>query len=319
MSSSSSSVSGPIDPLGSNTTSRAQFLLLGETSPVLASAKIYIAEEPIDVRDILVSLTAETPTVPSLLVYDDDKRLLGRANLDPSASTNRTYKLTLAANAFAVQQREERTVYVRAEVKARDNGGQTNQLVQVSAIVFKANGVWSTNPYTTVSPSAAFPIFRTARSTITSITNAGPATDTIFAGYRTLGSFAFTGRKTDPTAHIDITDLTFDIGQTGGVTLSNVVLGADGLPERFPCIANALQITCSGIPDTYGSITDGPRTLTLYGTVAITDANHASMRLTLNETGSATTAGSVTWSDGTSSYTWVALPGPLAEGTMYSY
>lgn len=304
----------------SDTEIRSQFVLLGETGPVLGAGKIFIQEEPVLVTEILVSLTVENLTVQSLLVYDDDKRFLGRATLDPSASTNRTYRAVLASTALRVGQREERRIYVRADTKSLNAGGQSNQLVQISSIVIKGNGEWSSAPYSvSTAVTEAFPQFVTARSMFTSITNAGVPTATIIAGARTLGSFTFSGRKSDATAKLDINDLTFDVGQTGGVSVSAVTLGADGSSDRFPCTVAGAQVLCTAIPDTYGSVSDGPRTLTLYGTVSITDPADASLRLTLNESGSATTEGAVSWSDGTSAFDWVALPGPLGEGTYFNY
>ncbi len=321
-SSSRSSVSSSplsLDPR-SDTEIRSQFLLLGEVGAILGAGKIFIQEEPIVVTEILVNLTAENSSVQSLLLYDDDRRLLGRATLDPSASTNRTYKAVLASTTFRIAQREERRIYVRADVKSRTAGGQSNQIVQISAIVVKGNGEWSSHPYSVVSSgSETFPEFLTARSMFTSITNAGASTATILSGARTLGSFTFLGRKSDASAHLDLTDLTFDIGQTGGVTVSGPTLGADGSPDRFPCTVTGTQIVCTAIPDTYGSATDGSKTLALYGTVSISDPEHASFRLTLNETGSADTAGAASWSDGTTNFDWIALPGPLAEGTYFRY
>lgn len=322
VSSSNSSVSSSSLPTDSrsDTEIRSQFLLLGEVGPVIGAGKIFIQEEPVLVTEILVSLTAENPSVQSLLVYDDDKHLLGRATLDTSASTNRTYKVVLPSNVFRVAQRDERKIYVRADAKSFGAGGQSNQLVQMSAIVIKANGEWSSHPYTVVSSGTeTFPQFLTARSMFTSIQNAGASTEALLTGTNRIGSFTFTGRKTDASAHLDLTDLSFDIGQTGGVTVSSPTLGVDGVPDRFPCLVIGTQIVCSTVPDLYGSVTDGPRTLTVYATVSATDPTHASLRLSLNETGSATTAGAVSWTDGTSSFDWIPLNSPIADGTYYRY
>ncbi len=308
------------DPLA-DVSIRSQFLLLGEVGPVLGAASIFIEEEPLQVTSIFVNLTQEVPTVDAVLVYDDQRHFLGTAFLDPSTSTNRTYKLTLASNIFAVDKRDERSIYVRPRLQSKDNGGQSNQLVQISSVTVKGNGEWSSQPYTKVSSvSDTFPEFVTARSAITSVKRLGEATSSLVTGTaRNLGSFEFAGRITDSSAHIDMTRLTFDIGQTGGITLSNVSLGSVGINERFPCTASASQIVCSAIPDSYGSLTDAPRRLTIYGDIAASDPSHASLRLTLNSAGDPSTDGAITWSDGSASFGWVSVPEPIAEGTYFKY
>ncbi len=323
VSSAGSSIPLPFDSKP-DTTIRSQFLLLGETSPILGAGKVFLYEEPLALTSIIINITTEVPAVRSLLVYDDQRHFLGRAPLDPSASTNRSYKLQLVSNVFTLEKAQERMIYVRADLGSRDAGGIGNENVQISNIVVKGNGVWSNHQYTQQTTDAiAYPLFTTARSTITSVQNAGLANASLVLGAnRTLGSFKFAGRKTDSSAHIDVIDLIFDISQNGGVGITNVSLGSNGMTERFPCVTNALQITCTLIPALFGSLADDPRTLTVYGDVTAVDPLHAGFQLTLNQQGTSASAGSVSWSDGTNTFHWVSLPnssGPVASGTYYKY
>lgn len=300
---------------------RSQFLLLGEVGPILGAASIFLEQEPLQVTSISINLTQQVTTVDAFLVYDDQRRFLGTALLDPSMSTNRTYKLTLASDTFTVAQRDESTIYVRSRLTQKDNGGQSNQLTQISSVTVKGNGVWSNQQYTKVSSETSrFPAFVTARSMITSVKRLGEATSSLVTGVqRNLGAFEFTGRKSDASAHIDITSLTFDIGQTGGASLTNVSLGSVGINEKFPCTTGVSQIVCSAIPDFYGSLTDAPRQLTVYGDIAASDPLHASLRLTLNSAGDSSTDGAISWSDGSTSFGWVSVPEPVGEGTYFKY
>ncbi len=318
-SSSSSSSVGSNDQYG-DTSIRSQFLLLGEVSPVLASAKIYLYEEPFNVRSISVTLDAASASVDSMLIFDENRKLLGRARLDPSALTNRTYKLSLAADEFKVAQRDEVKIYVRAETKKKENGGVSNETVRVGSFSIQGNGGWSSRAYTTTSSETYLP-FVTARSTITSVRNSGQTQAPLLSGtQRQLGTFEFNGRKTDSTALINVTDLVFDIQQTGGVSLSNVSLGADGTNERYSCITGASTVTCSNIPEMYGSLTDQSRQLSLYGDITIGPiSTSASLRLSLNQPGDTNNPGAVTWTDGTTSFDWLGLTGPVADGTYWKY
>ena len=299
-----------------DTTVRPQFLLLGEIGPILAAWKVFLDDEALDVTSIAVNLTTEVRSVDALLFYDESKRFIGRARLDPSALTNRNYKLALTPGTLIIPRRQETHFAVRPSLLSRDQGGEGNQIIAVANIVFEGNGVWSSRKYIK-STAEMFRPFLTARSTVMKIANALQTTGVLGAGpQRTLGSFIFEGRRSDSTAHIDILSLAFQIGQTGGVQLTNVRLKADGSDESQSCVATASAITCT-VPASFGSLDQGPRTLTLIGDVFIAGTPYASLQLTLNDPGDLATPGSVEWSDGTSTFQWVALDGPLAAGTLW--
>lgn len=323
-SSSSSSSSFPnraLDPL-TDTVVRTQFILLGETSPIIGAAKFFIEEEPLDVTSISVNLLSDIPTVQSLLVYDDDRRYLGRATLNTAtSSTNRNYRLEIPVGMFTVGKREDRSVYFRAQLASKDAGGLGNQTVQISNVIVQGNGGWSNRAYTKQSSTSdVFPVFVTSRSTIVSVSNAGQSNAALVTGTNQLiGTFTFVGRKTDSSAKINLTDLVFQIEQTGQVTLSNVKIGTSGFPDRTNCLVSGSLATCANLSESLGSLTDLPRTLAVYGDVTAGDTMHASLRLTLNDAGSSSTDGAVTWTDGTSVFTWVAVDSPVVLGTHYKY
>ncbi len=320
-SSSSSLRSLPRDPIA-NTVVRSQFLLLGETSPVIGAAKFFLEEEPLNVSSISVDLTTDVPTVQSLLVYDDQQRYLGRATLNSTSSpTNRHYRLDIPVGTFTVGKREERTVYFRAQLSSKDAGGLGGQTVQISLVSIEGDGAWSNRGYMKQSSlSDSFQAFITSRSTITSIANAlSPNAALVTGTNRLIGSYTFAGRTTDASAKIHMSKLVFEIEQTGNVQLTNVKIGTAGIPDRTNCLVNQNTVTCSSIPESIGSLAEQPRTIVMYGDITAEDASHASLRLTLNQPGSSSTAGAVTWTDGTSVYTWVALDAPLALGTYYKY
>jgi len=318
-SSSSSALNATFDTR--DTTLRSQLALLGEVSPVIGAAALFSNDEPLDVKKITVALQSEVLSVQSILVYDDQKRYLGRASLDPSISTKH-YSLQLASGMLTLEKRVEKTIYLRADLRSKDTGGESNANMQIALVTIQANGVWSSAAYTQNSTNTNFPIFRTARSVITSVTNPLAASAPLLSGTnRVLGSFVFTGRVTDSSAKLEITDLVFQIGATNQVTLSNVQIVSEGFTDRYPCSVGASTVTCAALPSIVGSLTDAPRRLTLYGDITITGGQSASLQLSLNEQGTATTAGSVTWFDGTNAFTWVPLSGVggIANGTYYSY
>ncbi|MBI2524031.1 hypothetical protein HYW11_02345, partial [Candidatus Peregrinibacteria bacterium] len=142
LASSVSPVPSTLDPLPI-TEVRASIPLLGSVTPILGSVRIFHNEEPLDVRRISIDLLVAPLSVDSLLVYDGDRRFLGRATLDTSVSGNRRFTLRLSNGIFVVPKREERSVYVRALLKERDAGGVSGEEFRVYEFRIEGDGVWS--------------------------------------------------------------------------------------------------------------------------------------------------------------------------------
>lgn len=319
-SSSSSSVdTSNYDP-DTDVTVRPGFLRLGTTSPVLAAANVFSELQPLAVNDLVIRMTGATPSVSSVQVFDHDGIYLGTAYLDPSYPGDRQYKLPFATGELEVPKAQEYSFYVRADIKHKDAGGTSADTVEVEKMGVEGDGAWN-NKAQSAYTSKDFPAFQTARSVITEITNPGSASDVLIAGQQVrMGSFRFKGEKGDGGADLAVTDLVVNMDQTGGVTVSNVQLGADGISERIVCSVASNIITCSSIPESYGSFEDLPRILTFYGDISIPPtASKASLQLKINEPGSILSAGSVTWTDGTTSFTWVAGETPVVRSTLFSF
>ena len=320
-SSSSSSVpSGPTDPM-TDTRVRSQFLLLGETSPVLGVAEVFMEQEPLVVKSISIDINqASTPTVQDFLVYNESKVLLGRAVLDSAVAAHTRYTLTLPFSFFTIPKSQTTRFYVRAELASKDNGGMSGLPIVINQILVKGSGYWSTDEYSKATTDR-FMAFQTARSVLTTVRNAGNPTDTLIAGpQREIARFYFEGRRSDGTAKIFLTDLAFQIESAGGVTVSNVKLTADGISQKANCTVSGDIITCAALDASYGSLIENPRTITLYGDVAtLPNVQNASLRITLNNAGDILTPGAVGWYDGTTVFNWVQFDGPVGQGTLYRY
>lgn len=316
-----------VDPLApvydkKDTTIRSQFLLLGEVSAVLGASSIFIEEEPLRITAISINVQSDVSSIQSLLVYDDQKQYLGRATLNmSSSSTNRNYRLALLPGVLTVGKREPRIIYFRAQLSPFHAGGQSGLVAQISDVIAEGNGEWSSNSYRKQSShSDVYPQFTASRSVMTKVTNAlQPDGTLVVAANQLLGSFTFEGRTTDSSAVMELQELRFQIEKTGDLSLSNVKLKTQGLPDGITCTNTSTIVTCSAIPAIIGSLTDAPRTLLLYGDVSGGTTMHASLRLTLNEAGSPLSAGSITWTDGTTSFSWVGLDAPVASGINLKY
>ncbi|MDD4628160.1 MAG: S-layer homology domain-containing protein [Candidatus Peribacteraceae bacterium] len=314
-SSSSSSSSVAIDPLTDYSTTPA-FLRLGTTSNIIGAIKIFNTMEPFLVEDITVNFSGATDSVDQVRIYASaDGRYLGGASQDSSNPSS--YKLHLSSGILTVPKSTEVSAYARAVLSPYKSGGISGETVNVSSFAVEGVGGWSNRRYSQTSTDT-FSTSQTARSTFTSITNAGAATDSLVAGtQRTLGSFLFRGGTGDGSAELRILGLEIEAGISGGVTLSNVKLGVDGSSARFDCSVAGSTITCASLSSTFGDI-EGTRTVTLYGDIALASgSSHGGVQLSLTP-GTISSPGSITWTDGTSTFRWVPFDDTVLQGTYFS-
>jgi hypothetical protein len=310
---SSSARSGTYDTL-TDSTVQSNFTLLGQTSPVIAGAKFFSNNEPMMVNSLQISLNAPVSSINAFLVYDQDGRYLGTAT---QQGTNGVYTVTFPTGTLDLPQRQDHSVYLRARLNDYNSGGVSGQPLQIATVQITGTGDWSNDTYSS-SSSDVFPAFSTARAAITSVTNAGQASALLTGGQdQLLANFAFATTSTDSQAHVMLQQLRMQVQATAGVTLSNVMLRQEGSDTSVPCTVSSSVVTCSSIPATFGTIT-GTENFLVYGDVNVpSNANNPSLSLTINEPGTPSTAGDITWSDGTSSFTWIMGNAPVVRGTQF--
>ena len=314
-SASSSSSSFSSDPI-SDRSQFPDFIQLGTTSPVLGAAKIFNNLEPFDVTEITVTFTGAVPSVDQVRLYDSSNgRYLGGA----SPNTANSFTLKIANGTLVAPKREERSIYARALLSPYTSGGASGEDVQINSFTIEGVGQWSSDTYSQ-SSTDTFSAFETARSTFTEVANAGPATASLVSGAQySIGSFRFRGTRGDGSADLRVTDIAATVGTSGLVTLTTIQLGASGFTERFPCSLAGGIITCSGISDTFGSVTSGERTLTFYADIDVSGSSqNAGVQVSLTA-GTPSSAGSVTWTDGSTSFNWLPFGDQSAlQGTYYA-
>lgn len=290
------------------------FILLGSVSPVLASVKIFSDAQPFQLTDISITLDAAAASVESMLVYDQEGRYLGRATY----RSGTTYTVSVRNMDIEIPRREDFTVYMRAQLKGHQSGGVSGETVEVSQVLIEGIGGWN-NKDQSQSSSDDFPVYVTARSRITKVENADIDRGILVQGTNQLiGMYRFGGDVGDGQADLAVTSLVFQIEASGGVSISNVKLTADGTSETMDCSIVSSTVNCLSIPATFGSLEDRERVLSVYADVTVpnTSANQA-LRLSINQAGSPTSAGAITWSDGSTSFTWVPFTSPVARGTYF--
>lgn len=311
-----SSVASFFDPLPPSDV-RADILLLGTTTPILGGVRIFHNQEPLDVRALSIDFLAAPASVDSLLVYDSDRRFLGRAMLDTAVSGNRRFTLRIANGAFVVPQREERSVYVRALLKSRDAGGMSGEEIQALEFRVVGDGVWSNEEYTKTL-TETFPVFQAARARLTAVTNAEERDGSLAFGQRQrIAAFRFQGERSDGAAELRVTSLTFQVSASSDITLSNAALRGRDAGEDHGCTIGSTTIVCSDIPAAHGGVPNGGRVIELFADVASTGTvTSPLLHITLNNPGTVDTSGHITWTDGTTTFMWVPFEQPVARGIL---
>lgn len=307
------------DPFINDTGVGDSVLVLGKVTPVLGASKLFSNSEGILVDAFLIDLEAANSSIAVFNVYDHDGKFLGRATLDTSVSGNIRYRLNVSSGVARVPRREDYTFYVRAILKAQDAGGNSGEEIEIDRMGIIGIGEWSTRSYEQYTSSETFARSTTARSAITSVSNAGEFSTVLVPGpTQEIGAFRFAGVTGHPSADLTVTKIVFQVEQTG-VTLSNAYMRVDGGNTTHACTISGSQITCQNLPESFGALEDGPRTLRVYADIAV-GSGLISLRLSINDPGTIDTAGSITWTDGTTVFTWIGTDErPVARGTYYSY
>ncbi|MDO8468902.1 MAG: S-layer homology domain-containing protein [Candidatus Peribacter sp.] len=318
-SSSSSSTSSFVTDPGPDFSQKASFLRLGTVSPVLGAAKIFNNSEPFTVEDITVTFTGAVPSVDQVRLYATaDGRYLGGASRDSTDPSS--FTLHSSSGLVSMARRVETSVYARAITRGFDQGGASGEDIQIDHFFIEGRGDWSTRRYNQTSTDT-FLAFETARSTFAVITNVGPAEDALVSGIgRTIGQWRLEGVRGDGRADLKVTDVTFSLGVSGGVILANVTLGADGSTDRANCSVAGSSITCAAIPEGVGTVSGGTRILTLRGDITVPSTSQsAGLQVAISPAGSVNSAGALTWTDGSTSFTWVPFDESQLRGTYYRF
>lgn len=317
--SSSSSRSGTSSSFSSdpddNVSIRSNFLLLGEVSPVLGAINVFPANEDLNLERVTVTFTNDSAAIENLRIYESDTgRFLGTASRQSSG----VYVANIPTGTLILPRREDTSIYVRAMLREADDGAVGGQTIRIDRITVEGSGESSNNDYD-VDSTSTFQSFQVTPAAITRVTATGGLNTAVFSTGQNviLGSFDFDAVSTDSRFTPRVTALTFTINASTGVTVSNAELQLPGSDSTTSCSVSGNQITCSGIPASIGTVDDS-QTIRLVADVASSGASSDPfLQVSLQTAGTPTSAGSVTWTDGTNTYTWLAVDDPVVRGIKY--
>ncbi len=310
------------DPLLSDTSTNDSVLVLGTVTRILGSAKLFSNNEPIRIQSFIIDLVAGNTSLSSLKVYDHDGKFLGTASVDTATPGGTRFRLRVKTDGIVLPHRQTYSFYVRGVLRPEDTGGTSGGSLQVDRMGIEGVGAWSTRNYEQFTQGESFAQSTVARSAITSITNAGESRAFLTEGTDLeIGAFRFEGVVGHSAARLQITAIDFTAGLVSAITLSNISIKVDGGNERHACSIAGNTITCSGLPASFGRLEDGPRVLRVFANINVPDTTgSAAVQLSINDPGTISSPGDITWTDGVTTFTWVDIDyAPLARGTYYSY
>lgn len=310
----SSSTSASYDLLQDVSVTTSTFVLLGRTTPILGSVQAFSATEPIEITDITINVSGSTQAVDAFLIYDsNDGRFIGRATRRTSG-----FQLDIPAGGFVLERRVQRSLYVRAQLAPYERVQSSGEQFTISSIDLEGNGQWSNDDYSATLTAQNFPTVETTRARITAISNTGQSSTPLFSGTSLpVMKLRIEGAVGDGAAVLQVQELAFRLSSEN-VTLSNVQLLSPSTGIGTSCSVAGTVVTCSSIPASIGDI-QTQRDFELRADVAVTPgADVARLQLFIQDPGTPSSDGDITWTDGEATFTWLPMNTPVVIGTSYT-
>lgn len=300
---------------------RSRFLVLGETGPIVGSIKLNPQDEPVEVREIKITLDTMVNSLSSFEVFDELGFILGSATRDLVASSSgNVYTLSLNPDrAYYVAKDDDVVIAFKPRLKDDESGGESGESLQISRVDVTAMGQWSSRQNLVETAGPDFKAHTIALTVIDEIKQMGEEKGVFTTGTsKRVATFRFTAREVaDNDANPRLTDITFSVSRSSDVSLANAELRDPVTGTAMSCTVGSATITCSSILADVGSI-QSPRELVLYADVSLTSGvANPFLQIEINQAGGPSTAGDITWTDGTTSFTWVPLGQPVARGTSW--
>ncbi len=314
--SSESSISSTSSSSSSSPFISSHILYLGQKTPPLAGGMFVPPSGAAYVRSVRVEFDREVESFAAVRLVAEGGFVIGTLALDTTDSQDKTWVATFPAE-YELSASGS-MLYVEADLRTNAQGGRSGELVEVRYMSVGVRDV-DDSTSTQLQPQGAelMPVHQTSVAMLNSVENTLDEVGTMTEGAnKTVAAFRFTGSGSSAA----IRHLRFMVDASYGVVVNQWEIGTSGTPNRHSCAReNATTVQCLGIPNELGVLQDGSRVLTLYGTVEITEEHVGQqLQVSLEERGTLGSFGSVRWTDGSTDFSWVELPEPIATGPLWN-
>jgi len=303
---------------------QSSILLVGESTPI-ADAKLFVRDNPVELRQVKITLEKEARSLQSLSVEDASGAYLGTLKLDLRDRDNETWiaDFNPGDTGYIFPAGQPTTIVVHALLKERGTGGFSEDLVEVKTMfVIVGETEDATVSYQIVPSGAHYPMHQTAQARITGVKNELQDTGELQqSNARKLASFRIE-REVVTGVNFRVRHLQFHVQHASGIQLTNWEVRSEGDFGTYPCttenddILDRMTVNCLALPEEIGR----GDVFDLYGNVNLSQASRGdSMQVNIESYGSLSGQGDIRWTDGSADFQWVDAQIPLPSGTVWTY
>lgn len=287
---------------------KSSFLLTGERSPLILGGTVTSDTEASVVRMARVVLRRKVTSVDKAYLVDANGTVIAEMKLlTNNVEADRAWEAAVPESTYTFAANAPTKVGVMFDLFAKGSGGGSNQLVEVESFQVQTEGVTTGNTKYLLPDSQVYPVHQTAFGRMIGAVSASPATGSVQAGSQRLIASLRLASDTATGGIVSIQGLEV-IATLADASISNVRIG-DAVQNRFAdCGIQRLEqmvITCDAMPEGFGVVPPAGLTVNVYADLALTGANNGTLGLTFNDRGRIGDSGSLTWTDGASSFTWL--------------
>lgn len=305
-------------PSATSASVRSHLLLLGALSDPITDAVFLNNRGDVFLRKVTVRLDRKVKSLRGIHMRNADGEEIAVLSVDTNDTQERkNWLVTLAGTGTRIPS-EELHLQFSADLFERGMGGVAGELVHVDRMTIIIQDVGGESSWELLPTEKHTPYHQTVQGRITAVRNALEEDGVLEKGAdRLVGTFAITGEAL-PATTLSIKEFQFTVEEVG-VEGAKWRLQRDGVGgvTCFRSSSNSHLITCPIIEGGIGELVSDPVTFKILADVKVTAAGQSTLRVFLDAPGGVGEEGAVRWSDGTTDYTWLELPQPVALGSLW--
>lgn len=299
----------------------SHFLVSGEKSPLVMDGSFTQADEDGVLRRVTVTFRREVKSIDSLVLVNTAGSEIATLTLATSSNTdNRRFEAVVTDDRLTLPKDAPMTLGVRAVLKGRDNGGVSNELVDVENFSVEVQGKTTGNTRQIVPVNTHYPMHQTAHGNMLAVRNLMQNGSLATGNDKQIASFALTA-KSVTGATLTLNSMEFILQKTN-VSATHIRIGGPLSIQQEDCgleQTDILRVTCTVIPDDFSTISSVPRTLSIYADLAVASGSDTgSLQLLFEGPGKIGQNGALRWNDGTSTFNWIEASATLQNGPLWT-
>jgi hypothetical protein len=287
---------------------KSSFFLTGERSPLVLGGTVVSDAEASVLRMARVVLRRKVTSIDKAYLVDANGTVITEMKfVTNNVEADRMWEASVPESTYTFAANAPTKVGVVFDLFAKGSGGGSNQLVEVESFQIQTEGVATGNTKYLLTDSQVYPVHQTAFGRMTGAVSVSPAAGSVQAGaQRMIASLRLTSdTATGGVVSIQGLEIMATLADVG---MTNVRVGDAAKNSVTDCGIQRLEqtvITCDAMPEGFGVVPPEGLTVNVYADLSLTGSNNGLLNLTFNDRGRIGDSGSLTWTDGASSFTWL--------------